>query len=81
MTARLTEYTKDKLLKTSDFIVDGRLQFDSITIRKEEGGGLRAEFCLASRSLMWILCNEPNFKAGDTLNLTGFNGSVAITLS
>lgn len=81
MTIRVTSYTKEKLISGCDLIVDGRMQFNSITIRKDSGGGLLVEFNLDGRAVMWMPSQMPNFNAGDTLNICDILGSLEFTLS
>ncbi len=74
-----TSHAKDQILAGK--VLNGNLPFNSITIRREEGGGLRLELIHNGKSVAWMLASEPNFSAGDTLNISGFDAQMKIQLS
>ena len=56
-------------------IVNGRVHFDSITIKKNEFGNMVIEYIHEGNATMWQEISSINFDAGDTLTIASIEGS------
>jgi hypothetical protein len=63
----------------TDLIKDGRLCYDSILLG-QDGGRMKIEFLKGDTTVFTMYNHLPHFRAGETLTLSGLEGSVDLEL-
>ncbi len=63
--------------KGTDLIKDGRLYYDGIRLG-QDGGRMKIEFLKGDTTVCTTWSYLPHFRAGETLNLTGLEGSMEL---
>lgn len=78
MTVTVSEKVKESILNGSP-LVDGRIPFDTLTIRKD-GGYIRVSYYFKGEEMFWQQVAS-NLGAGDIVALPDHIGTVGFTLS
>lgn len=63
----------------TDLVKDGRLQYDSILLG-QDGGRMKIEFLKGDTTVFTMYSHLPHFRAGETLTLSGVEGSIELDL-
>lgn len=65
--------------KGTDLIKDGKLQYDSIRLGQDDGR-MKIEFLKGTTTVFTMYNYLPHFRAGETLTLSGVEGSIELDL-